>query len=222
MRQQGRLPWAVISVFAAVSLARPAPQGTAQPQRIELTGGGDLFSRKDWKSTQIAVIGSYLGVSRSAATANARRDGFQLMQDGPDPTRPSQIPCSGLECYPMYPSGYGEFLRIRFSPAETIVEIVVYAPPDKYRGRLLPQLKGQTYRFFNGPYIDSLRLDLFGRESKSERVDGGYSPVSQDIRYTYSERGIIITMSPRFTTQWGPNGPFLESVGFIFPDGPNR
>lgn len=120
------------------------------------------------------------------------------------------------------PNGYGEFLRIRFSPAETIVEIVVYAPPDKYRGRLLPQLKGQTYRFFNGPNIDSLRLDLFGRESKSERVDGGYSPVLQDIRYTYSERGIIITMSPRFTTQSGPNGPFLESVGFIFPDGPNR
>jgi hypothetical protein len=205
--------------LAAALLALAWQQVGKPPPRVELTGT-DLFSRGDWKSTEVTVAGFYLGMPVGEAGANAVKHGFRLRR-ALSATEPYDAPCPGVsECYLLSTDGKktGELTTV-FSKDGKIAEIDIGANVDpqsaQYHTGVLREVKGQTYRFLNGPYSDALRLELFGHETTRELVDTGNGPMAQDTRYTYSERGIIVTVSPDPVS-----GPYLSTVGLAFPSAP--
>jgi hypothetical protein len=198
----------ILTAFAMVAAA--CAISIASIGRLEMTGA-DLLARRDWKSTDVQVAGIYLGMSRDAAIRAARSHGFQVLQYAPPMFR--LAPCSGFSvCFLAGKSGKPDDVRVRFGNSDEVVEIDV--EHREKRGRILNSLRGQTRQFFSDPYSDSLRLDLFGKETRQGPVEGGYSPRMSDTTCVYAARGITITTTPSPMTAPRPD---LVRLSLVFP-----
>jgi hypothetical protein len=197
------LPWAESASLAGL-------------RDIEITRA-DLFSVRQWDSGQVRVVGLRLGMPREEANSVVRSEGLQLMQYGPPYS--NLAPCSDYSfCFLAGKIKYkDEGLMVVFSETGKIIKLDVELDME-VRGSLLGRFKGETYRFFNVPYSDGVRLKLFGPETVVERTGGRYGDKFKDTNYVYRRRGLILTVSPRpgVSSHSGDTRPVeLTNVSFV-------
>src|SRR5579872_3153565 len=88
------LVWLFLSACSAFP---QASRSVSRSQTVEITHS-DLFSVKDWNSTQVRIAGLHLGMSRNEANSATKASGFELVQSTPPLNE--WRPCSDYsECF---------------------------------------------------------------------------------------------------------------------------
>jgi hypothetical protein len=176
----------------------------------------DVFTRQDWNSNDVEIVGVHLGMSRYDANAAVRRFGFQLVEN--EPPSPGLFPCSRSSLCVLSSGSNVDDLNIAFGNKGEVVEVELAVRFPEARGRLLRSLKGRTLEFLAGTYTDALRQELFGKETAQILLDGRWGAKWKDTRYVYADRGITITVSLRQPT----TDPVPEVVAFDLVPAPMR
>jgi hypothetical protein len=160
----------------------------------------DLFSSKNWSSSQISVWGLRLGMSRADANEEISRHNLRLRQSG---LQYEPLPCADSRvCETVNSKGDYVGPTITFDPHHSILEIIIEpVPPYAFHplktSSLTLHLKGKMFDFFNKPYSDEERIALFGHETKVENVKGQLDDKVKDSEYIYQHFGATVTVSPR-------------------------
>jgi hypothetical protein len=148
---------------------------------LEITKA-DVFAKHNWTAEEISVLGFYLGMSKTDAVENARKQDLRLRcLNYCDVCDNQNILCNGIGL------GFGSDERIE---GIYVMKPLEEAPPDLRRFSVTQQFKGQTYVFFHR-YSTDLRLKLFGRESGHE----GDGPRVRSTTYLYPSIGLKIYLS---------------------------
>ena len=159
---------------------------------IEMTRD-DLLGAKNWKSTQVRVLGFYLGMTRSHAIVNARRNGLSLLTSD----LRNLAACEGSDCEVCYPRGICPGIALRFGHDGRVTNLQLTRVPDDAaavvrRSAITLEFKGSTYQFFNN-YSEALRLRLLGPGIVvKSQVQSSPKVSLMDVIYNYPERGIVI------------------------------
>jgi hypothetical protein len=162
-------------------------------RQIELTET-DLFSRKDWNSTEIRVLGFHLGMTRRDADENARQRDLSLVSTVDSTVCHGKIceVCDARDICPGVTLSFGDSERIDRMDVSRIPED---AAAEVRRAAIVLRFKGSTYQLFNH-YSEALRIRLLGPGVLvSKQV---YSPPKVpglDVTYDYPERGLQIYAS---------------------------
>lgn len=164
------------------------------PRLIEMTKS-DLFSSRNWNSTNVEIAGLRLGMSRIEASSAAHINGFRLMQSTPSELK--WVPCSDYSSCFLVNSRRDRYEGVAVSFSETAAVASIKIEVDlEYESELLKRLPGETGRFINGGYSDDLRLRLLGPQTSSAMFRGRYGDKLKDTRYVYGDRGITVIVSP--------------------------
>jgi hypothetical protein len=178
----------------------------ALSQRLEITKN-DIFANSAWNSTQIEIMGFYLGMSSHDATLHARKLGTSLIA----PEMRNYEECTHGLCELCYPQYICPGVALHFGNEDKVVGITVtrtpeYALPSVRRAAITRKLKGETYELFNN-YSNNLRKKLIGIEDSREALP-------MWIMYKYNSRGLIMRVG---ATSSLPEKEFDMSIEFIPP-----
>ena len=156
-------------------------------QRSEITMI-DLFENKDWNSTNVEIMGFYLGMSLHDATLHAQELGVSLIN--PDLRNFQQ--CSHGICELCYSNHVCPGVTFDFGKGDNVLSIEITripedASPSVRKAAITQKFKGNTYELFNN-YSNNLRHKLLGEENSRESVQRD----PRFIKYKYDHRGVIL------------------------------
>lgn len=183
---------------------------------IEITEA-DLFGSKSWKSTQVRVLGFYLGMTRNQAINNAGRYSLTLLV----PDLRNLDACDGNKCEVCDARGICPGIALGFGDDGRIASIQVTRMPEDAsvavrKVAITRKFRGRTYQFFNH-YSEVLRMNLLGRGVlvKKEVQSPPKVPL-MEVVYNYPERGVEVYASIDETSPQAPVDVDL-TVSFVLP-----
>jgi len=192
------------SLFVMVSFSpcegagKTAPRFQAPAQKtkgIEVTVS-DLFATKDWKSTQVRVLGFRLGMSREDANENAHKHDFVLLV----PDLRNLANCGRNICEVCNSGGICPGITLLFDKEERVESIEITRTPRDAalavrKAAITRKFKGSTYEFFN-EYSENLREKLLGPGVLIRReIQSPPKVPLLDVSYRYPKRGLEIHAS---------------------------
>ena len=179
----------------------------------------DLFSLKDWNSTQISVYGLRLGMTLEQTTTALSEKRLNLYDTA---DRTACGPTSRV-CYVSKEATQdGTDVTVQFGKGDEIDMIDIGSPWINPMGHhrnpanvTANSFKGETRRFFFH-YSDELRLKFLGAPDSVAK-----SPTTNAIqaqRYTYDRLGLVVYTN-RYLREGmkHPSAPELSSIEFVMP-----
>ncbi len=205
----------ILLVFAVILIPGPLKAKgfeTVQPPLIEITKV-DLFSLKDWNSTQVSILGFKLGMERNDVLKNAQRQGLTVDDEF------GQGCLNADTCSAFRASRYIG-LAVTFGFRNSIQRIRVELPWDlsheEREALLVNEFSGQTKEFFTH-YSDDLRIRLLGPASVFGfgGTSWGGPPLNQE--YQYYSKGLILRI--RLKNPKSNNRALMPKISgdFTFP-----
>lgn len=201
-----------IVLVYAVSLSQQTPQMSRKiSERVELTRT-DLFSVRDWKGSNVSVLGFHLGMDRGQATATAMKQGLQLADHD------SRGSCRGSMCDVFRKGFVWVGISLGFSSDGSVERVGVGVPPSFVdpavkEASVVHKFKGATYRFFT-QYSEALRRKLLGAGVVEREAESSARSPLTAVRYSYPARGVEVYLSRDKST---PHQIIELSISFVSP-----
>jgi hypothetical protein len=201
-----------VALVYAASLSQQTPSTSCRISgRIELTRT-DLFSVRDWKASNVSVLGFHLGKTRGQATATAVKQGLQLADYD------CRGSCRGSLCDVFCKGFVWVGITLGFNSDGSVERVGVgvppfFADPAVKEASVVRKFKGATYRFFT-QYSEALRRKLMGAGVVETKTESSHRSPLKPIRYSYPARGVEVYVS---RDRSSPHQLIELSISFVSP-----